>query len=144
MSIALGAAFVATLIAAPHLFAAPHHARPASNPLPQAIFAGTIGCFPDGEFNSLSFRVDAGLGVLPYRRYDHSSLGLAVDLSEDCTDLIPVLAEQVPPHICEIGNSPDARGPLVEAFTVVCTGRFDRVISAVGKMTRVVSRLGQP
>jgi hypothetical protein len=103
-----------------------------------------IGCFPEGELNTAFIRVEAGLGVTPYARFDHSDLAMAVDLSEECSDLVPRLAQQAPHRICAIGNSREAGAPFVEAFTFVCTGRTARVISAVGQMARTVIRLGQP
>ena len=110
----------------------------------QAVVAGIVGCFLEGGLSSVFVGVDAGLGVIPYARHDHSNLGWAVDLSQDCSDLIPSLAEQVPHRICEIGSTAEARDPSVEAFSFVCTGRADRVISAIGEMAKAVLRLGQP
>ena len=69
------------------------------------------------------------------------SLGKAVDLSEECSDLIPLIADQVSDRICEIGSTKNVG---IEEFSFVCTGRADAVISAVGKMAKAVTRLGQP
>ena len=66
---------------------------------------------------------------------------IAIDVSEECSDLIPSLSEHVPDRICEIGNTTE-RG--LEAFGFICTGRADAVISAVGKMAKAVARLEQP
>jgi len=106
----------------------------------QAVVAGTIGCFIfDGELNAVALTIRAGLGVIGL--VNNRDVAQAVDLSEECSDLIPRLAEQVPHRICEIGNQPDRN---IEAFNFVCTGRADAVISAVGKMAKAVTRLGQP
>ena len=109
----------------------------------RAVVSGLIGCFLEGELNTVFVGVDAGLGVSPYARFDHSDLASAVGLSEGCSELIPRIAEQVPNRICEIGNASEALDPSVEAFSFVCTGRSDSVISAVGKLARTVIRLGQ-
>jgi hypothetical protein len=118
--------------------------RPATGGASQVVVSGLVGCFLEGELSTVFVGVEAGLGVIPYARFDHSNLGRAVDLSEACSDLIPRVAEQVPDRICQIGNAPEARDPFIEAFSFVCTGRDDRVISAVGRMARTVAMLGQP
>ena len=108
----------------------------------QVVVAGTIGCFPDG-LNSVVLLIDAGLGVelgaIP--SFDQRPLAVAKDQSEECSELIPPLAEEVPDRICEIGSSSQQ---ATELFGFVCTGRADAVIRAVGKMARAVIRLGQP
>jgi hypothetical protein len=107
----------------------------------QVVVAGSIQCFPDGGLNFVGFGVNAGLGVGLEEIGSTGALAVARDQSEECSDLITRLAEEVPDHICEIGNSPHRS---VELFGFVCTGRADVVISAVGTMARAVIRLGQP
>ena len=68
-------------------------------------------------------------------------LAVALDLSEECSDLISALAEHVPHPICEIGDQTD---PGIVAFGYVCAGRADAVIAAIGQMAKAVIRLGQP
>ncbi len=92
----------------------------------------------------MALRINALLGVIGSAALFPSeglSPGKAFDLSGDCSDLIPLIAEKVPDRICEIGNT---RNVGIEEFSFVCTGRADAVISAVGKMAKAVSRLGQP
>ena len=108
----------------------------------QAVVAGLIECFLDRESNRVFLQIEAGLG--PISSTIDRNLAGAVDLSQECSYLIPRLAEQVPHPICEIGNTPEARDPSVEAFRFVCTGRPYAIIWAVGKMARAVIRLGQP
>ncbi len=110
----------------------------------QAVVAGLIECFLDRELNRVFIQIEAGLEVNSISSTIGRNLAAAVDLSQECSYLIPRLAEQVPPNICEIGNTAEARDPSVEAFRFVCTGRPDTVIWAVGKMARAVIRLGQP
>jgi hypothetical protein len=107
----------------------------------QVVVAGTIQCFSDGGLNFVGIGLDAGLGVGLEKIGSNDGLAVARDQSEECSDLIPRLAEEVPDHICEIGSSPHH---AVELFGFVCTGRADAVISAVGAMARAVIRLGQP
>jgi hypothetical protein len=106
----------------------------------QVIVAGTIACWLDGGLSRVGFGINAGLGV-GLETINADGLAVARDLSEECSDLIPRLAEEVPDHICEIGSTPHN---AVELFGFVCTGRADAVISAVGTMARAVIRLGQP
>ena len=82
-----------------------------------------------------------GLGVLAIPTTGPTSLSVLTEHAEDCLDLIPALAEQVPHRICEVGNTFEAGNELRVNF--VCTGRADAVISAVGKMAKAVIRLGQ-
>ncbi len=139
LTITLVAAFV--FLFAQQLTASPPGLDREESGASQAVVAGTIGCFIfDGELNAVALTTRAGLGVIGLVP-DSRDLAQAVDLSEECADLIPSLAEQVPHRICEIGNQPDRN---IEAFNFVCTGRADRVISAVGQMAKVVTRLGQP
>ena len=61
--------------------------------------------------------------------------------ARDCLDLFPALAEQVPHRICEVSNPFEDGNILVVSF--VCTGRADAVISAVGKIAKAVTTIGQ-
>ena len=138
LTIALIAAFV--FLHAQPLTAAPPGLDPEDSGASQAIVGGTIGCFIfDGELNAVALTTRAGLGVIGL--INDRDLAQAVDLPEECSDLIARLAEQVPHRICEIGNQPDRN---IEAFNFLCTGRAGAVISAVGKMAKAVTRLGQP
>jgi hypothetical protein len=107
----------------------------------QVVVAGSIQCFPDGGLNFVGFGIGAGLGVGLGEIGSADPLAVARDQSEECSDLIARLAEEVPDHICEIGSSPHR---AVEIFGFVCTGRADAVVSAVGTMARAVIRLGEP
>ena len=103
----------------------------------QAVLIGSIACAPDGH---AVFDIGWGLGVLAIPTPHPNSLNVFVEHDEDCLDLLPALAEQVPHRICEIGSTiEDAAG--VEAFGFVCTGRANAVISAVGEMAKAVIRL---
>ena len=138
LTVTLLAAFVVLL--AQQLIAAPPGLGRGEHGASQAIVGGTIGCFIfDGELNAVALTTRAGLGVIGL--INDRDLAQAVDLSEECSALIPRLAEQVPHRVCEIGNQPDRN---IEAFNFLCTGRADAVISAVGKMAKAVTRLGQP
>ena len=108
----------------------------------QAVVAGLMGCFPIGELNQVFIRIDVGLGVIGISNDGSPSVALSA-VSEECLDLLPALAEQVSDRVCEIGNAPDVRGSSEHAFRYVCTGRADVVISAIGKMAKAVTRLGQ-
>ena len=138
-TIALVAAFV--LLFAQQLTAASRGLDRGERGASQVVVAGTIGCFIlDGESNAnVSLVTRAGLGVIGL--IPDRDLAQAPDLSEECSDLIPRLAEQVPHRICEIGNPPDRS---IEAFNFLCAGRADAVIWAVGNMAKAVTRLGQP
>ena len=142
VTITLVIAFV--LLLAQQLTAGPHgHDRKERGPS-QAVVAGDVGCFPDGGLNAVALRINALLGVIGSAALfpgEGLSLGKAFDLSEDCSDLIALIAEKVPDRICEIGNT---RNVGIGEFSFVCTGRADAVISAVGKMANAVTRLGQP
>jgi hypothetical protein len=110
----------------------------------QAVVAGDVACFPDGGLNAVTLRINALLGVVGSAALfpgEGLNLGRAVDLAEECSDLIPAIAEQVPHRVCEIGNNKNVG---TEAFSFVCTGSADAVISAVGKLAKAVTRLGQP
>ena len=103
----------------------------------RAVLTGSIACASDGH---AAFDIHGGLGVLAIPTPDPRALNVFVEHDEDCLDLLPALAEQVPHRICEISNTfEDPAG--VEAFGFVCTGHADRVISAVGKMAKAVIRL---
>jgi hypothetical protein len=108
----------------------------------QVAVRGTVACFPDGSGNSVGLRIGAGLGVgLEVITAPDGFLAIAIDRSEECSDLVSGLAGQVPDRTCEIGG-PTERG--IENFSYICTGRADAVISAIGEMAKAVSRLGQP
>jgi len=143
LSIALIAAFVFLL--GLQLTAASRGRDSEERGLTQAVVAGFIGCWlsDPGEANStVLLRTGEALGVIGFS--NGGDLVEAVGLSEECSDLISRLAEQVPHRICEIGNSGMAVfDPHVEGLSFVCTGRADRVISAVGKMAKAVIRLGE-
>ena len=79
-----------------------------------------------------------GLGVLAIPT---TSFNVFIDHDEDCLDLLPALAEQVPHRICEFSNTFENGNLLQVEF--VCTGGADAVISAIGKMAKAVVRLGQ-
>jgi len=140
LTITLVTAFA--ILLAQQLTAAPPGLDREESGNPQVVVAGTIGCFPDG-LNTVVHQIDAGIGVglEAIGAPDQRPLAIARDQSEECSDLIPPLAEQVPHPICEIGSSSQN---ATELFGFVCTGRADAVISAVGAMSRAVIRLGQP
>ncbi len=73
--------------------------------------------------------------------------GLYVFLNhtEDCSALLPAFAEQVAQRICAVGNTDiETHGGGTEGgFNFVCTGRADAVISAVGKIAKAVTTIGQ-
>ena len=106
----------------------------------QAVVTGSLLCDP--EFTGAALNTFGGLGVLATPTTDRTSFRVFSEHAEDCLDLIPALAEQVPHHICEVGNT-FQNGNLLQA-DFVCTGRADAVISAIGKMAKAVIRLGQP
>ncbi len=142
LTITLVTAFVLLLAQQPT--AAAHGRDREKGGASQAVVAGDVGCFLDGGLSAVNLRINALLGVIGNAALfpgEGLALAGAVDLSEECSDLIPRIAEQVPDRVCEIGNN---RNVGDEAFSFVCTGRADAVISAVGKMAKAVSRLGQP
>ena len=100
----------------------------------QGVLTGVFAC--SSPESIAVFDVHAGLGVLAIPTTDRTSLSVLTEHAEDCLDLIPALAEQVPHRICEVGNTFEAGNELRVNF--VCTGRADAVISAVGKMARAV------
>ncbi len=106
----------------------------------QAVIGGSINCV-DGNF--VGVNTFGGLGILatPNPTGEFRSFGFGIQHAQDCSDLMPALAELVPRRICEIGNSVEEGNEVRVEF--VCTGRVDAVISAVGKMARAVARLGQ-
>ncbi len=104
----------------------------------QAVLTGAIAC--SSTESVARFDVHQGLGVLAIPTAEPSSLSLLVDHAEDCLDLLPALAEQVPHRICEVSITTEV-SPGVEAFGFVCAGRADAVISAVGKMAKAMIRL---
>ena len=111
----------------------------------QAVIAGAIKCFFDNpEFRHVALETFGGLGIIAIPIPEQfGSFGFSSGpLAEECSELIPSLAEQVPHRVCEVG-SPFEPGPGIE-LPFVCAGRADAVISAVGKMAKAVNRLGQP
>ena len=103
---------------------------------------GLVGCHPEEALNRVFISVETGLGV--HSISEGGFLAEAVDLSEECSDLIHGIAEKVPHRTCEAVRAREDRDPGVAAFRFVCTGGADRVISAIGKMGKAVARLGQP
>ncbi len=103
----------------------------------QAVLTGAIAC--SSPESVARFDVHQGLGVLAIPTPEPPSLSVRVEHAEDCLDLLPALAEQVP-HLCEVSITNEV-SPGVEAFGFVCTGRADAVISAVGKMAKAMIRL---
>ena len=115
----------------------------------QAVVPGTIKCFgqdfPQESSIIVSLEIGWGLGVVGLPPTENNLFAVFADatqVGEECSDLIPRLAEQVPHRICEIGSTLEHVGADLEVL-FVCTGRADAVISAVGKMARAVNRLGQ-
>ena len=142
LTIAIVTAFVFLL--AQQLTAASPGSDQEANGASQAVVGGSMGCFPNREFNLVYFQIDAVLGVIGISGNEILTVARSI-VSEECSDLTPALVEQVPDHICEIGNHPESQNnPDGEFFGFVCTGRADVVISAVGRMARAVIRLGQP
>ena len=141
LSITLVTAFVFLLVQ--QLPAAADGADREKGGASQAVVAGDVGCFLDG-LNTVNLRVNALLGVIGNAALfpgEGLILAKAVDLSEECSDLIPRITERLPDRVCEIGSTKNVG---IEAFSFVCTGRADAVVSAVGKMAKAVTRLGQP
>jgi hypothetical protein len=102
----------------------------------QAVVTGSLLCDPVSTGAALN--TFGGLGVLAIPT---TSFNVFIDHDEDCLDLLPALAEQVPHRICEFSD-PFENGNLLQV-EFVCTGRADAVISAIGKMAKAVIRLGQ-
>ncbi len=102
----------------------------------QAVLTGGIAC--SSPESVARFDVHQGLGVLAIPT---TSFNVFIDHDEDCLDLLPALAEQVPHRICEFSNTFENGNLLQVEF--VCTGGADAVISAIGKMAKAVIRLGQ-
>ena len=143
--ITLASAFVFLL--AQQLTAASRGFHPQERGASQAVIAGSIKCATSPEVNSTGLVIVGGLGVLAIPTTAPTQVGgVQLPLSfthhaEDCLDLIPALAEQVPHRICEVGN-PFESGNILEV-SFVCTGRADAVISAVGKIAKAVTAIGQ-
>ena len=104
----------------------------------QAVVTGSLVCVNN---HGAALETFGGLGVLAIPTTDGTSLIVFSEHAEDCLDLLPALAEQVPHRICEVGNTFERGDQLRIDF--VCAGRADAVISAVGKMAKAVIRLGQ-
>jgi hypothetical protein len=111
----------------------------------QGVVAGAIKCFlqdfPQESSTIVSLEIGGGLGVVGLA----PNFAVFADATQvgDCSELLPVLVDQVPHPICEIGSTLEPVGDdIIEVF-VTCSGHTDAVISAVGKMAREVTRLGQ-
>ncbi len=102
----------------------------------QAVVSGDLLCEPVSTGAALN--ISGGLGVLAIPT---TSFSVFIDHDEDCLDLLPALAEQVPHRICEFSDTFESGNLLRVEF--VCTGGADAVISAIGKMAKAVIRLGQ-
>ena len=147
LTIALVTAFV--LLLAQQITAAPPGLDRDERGASQAVVSGAIKCFPQDfpqeSSTIVGIEIGGGLGItgLPLRG-DNPNFAAFADASQagDCSDLIPALVEQVPHPTCEVGSTL-VTGDGLEVF-LVCTGRADAVIAAVGKMARAVNRLGQP
>ena len=65
--------------------------------------------------------------------------------TEDCSGLLPAFAEQVAQRICAVGNThiETHEGGTEGSFNFVCIGRADAVISAVAKIAKAVTTIGQ-
>ncbi len=107
----------------------------------RAVVTGFVGCAnPIASESGASLEIRGELGVVgttgPY---------LFVNHTEDCSALLPALAERVAQRICAVGNTDlkTHEGGTEGAFTFVCTGRADAVISAVGKIAKAVATIGQ-
>ena len=109
----------------------------------QAVIGGSINCVTLPEVRFVGVNTFGGLGILATLNPtgEFRSFGFSIQHAQDCSDLMPALAELVPRRICEIGSSVEEGNEVRVEF--VCTGRVDAVISAVGKMARAVARLGQ-
>ena len=134
---------VVVFLFAQHLTAAPPGFDQEKGGASQVVVSGTTACWLDGGLNRVQHQIDAtiGVGLGAIGAPDQRPLAVARDQSEECSDLIPRLAEKVPHPICEIGSSSQN---ATELFGFVCTGRADAVMLAVGRMARAVIRLGQP
>ena len=110
----------------------------------QAVITGAIKCFIEPEFTHVALETFGGLGIIAIPIPEQfGSFGVSAGpLAEECSELIPSLAEQVPRRVCEIGSTLEPGAGIELPF--VCTGRADAVIAAVGRMARAVIRLGQP
>jgi len=143
LTITLVTAFVFLL--AQQLAAAPPGLDREESGASRAVVAGAIKCFPQDfpQENStvVALEIGGGLGVVGLS----PNFAVFADASQagNCSDLIPVLVDQVPHPICEIGSMLEHGAGDVEVF-VVCAGRADAIMSVVGKMAKVVTRLGQP
>ena len=104
----------------------------------QAVLTGVIAC--SSPESIAVFDVHQGLGVLAIPSPEPPTFGVRVDHAEDCSVLLSDLAEQVPHRTCEVATTIEI-SPGVEGFGVVCAGRADAVISAVGKMAKAMIRL---
>ena len=137
LTITLAIAFV--FLFAHQLTAAPPGLDLEEHGASQAVIAGLIACSTQGGEAILD--TFGGLGILATLNPtgEFRSFGFGIQHAQDCSDLMPALAELVPRRICEIGSSVEEGNEVRVEF--VCTGRADRVISAVGTMAKAVLRL---
>lgn len=114
-----------------------HEGRGAS----QAVVNGDLLCDPVSTGAALN--VDGGLGVLaiPNPNPEANAFGLFIDHDEDCSALLPALAEQARHRTCEFSDVFE-NGSLLRV-EYVCTGGSDAVISAIGEIAKALIRLGQ-
>ena len=107
----------------------------------QAVVNGSLLCDPASTGAALN--VSGGLGVLaiPNPNPEGNTFGLFIDHDEDCSALLPALAEQARHRTCEFSDIFENGGLLRVEY--VCTGGSDAVISAIGKMAKAMIRLGQ-
>ncbi len=106
----------------------------------QAVVTGSLVCVNN---HGAALETFGGLGVLAIPTTNGTSLIVFSEHAEDCLDLLPALADQVPHRICEVSITTEV-SPGVEAFGFVCAGRADAVISGLGKMAKALIRLRQP
>jgi hypothetical protein len=150
VSITIVAAFVALL--GLQLTAASRGPDLEEHGFSQAVVSGAIKCFPQDfpqeSSTIVSLEIGGGLGVigLPFTENgrNFSVFADATAAGKDCSELIPILSEQIPHPICEIGSTLEFEAGARLDVLFACTGRADTVVSAVGTMAKAVNRAGQP
>ncbi len=108
----------------------------------QAVVTGFVACAnPIASESGASLEIGGELGVV-----GTTGLYVFVNHTEECSALLPALAERVAQRICAVGNTDiETHGGGTEGgFNFVCTGRADAVISAVGQIAKAVTTIGQP